>query len=228
VTLEIGTQEVVGVIGPNGAGKTTLVNMLSGFTALESGSVTLDGREIGALSPQRRAHLGLARTFQHGGLFSDLTVRENVELGAIGVGTSMRQAQRIGAELLDLFQLSHLAEVHAGDLSHGDQQHVAVMRAAAAKPRFVLLDEPAAGLSQGEIVRLSEILTQLSSSAGSSILVIDHNVEFIFSVASRVAVMDHGELIAEGSPAEIKDNVDVVAAYLGGSGGLEKRGGDML
>lgn len=218
VTVSLHRGEILGVIGPNGAGKTTLVNMLSGFAPVESGSVRLDGRDITALRPERRARLGLARTFQHGRLFPGLTVRENVELGALGVGTSAADARRMADRLLREFDVERLGGVRAGELAHGDQQHVAVMRATASAPKFILLDEPAAGLSESHTEQLGQVLERLSGSGGAGVLIIDHNVEFILKESHRVIVLDHGELIAHGTPAEIRRDLSVVSAYLGDSG----------
>ena len=218
VSISLQRGEVLGVIGPNGAGKTTLVNMLSGFASADSGSVHLDDRDVTGLSPERRARLGVARTFQHGRLFLGLTVRENVELGALGVGASARSARRTAARLLDEFTLQRLAETEVGQCSHGEQQQVAVMRAVAASPKFILLDEPAAGLPEQLTDQLSAVIERLSSDGQAGVLVIDHNVEFILKVSDRVVVLDHGELIAQGTPVEIRQDLNVVSAYLGESG----------
>lgn len=213
LTLERG--EIVGLIGPNGAGKTTLVNAMSGFAPIQHGSIQLGGTEISSLPPERRAKLGLARTFQHGRLFGDLSARENVELGAIAVGCSAREARRRTHALLEEIGLLDLAGLPAGELSHGDQQRVSVARAVVPEPTVLLLDEPAAGLPAESIDELSSLVEHARSARGTGIVVIDHNVEFVLSLSDRVVVLDHGEVLTEGTPAHVRSHAGVAAAYFG-------------
>lgn len=218
VTLSVRRGEVVGLIGPNGAGKTTLVNAVSGFARVAEGRVHMDGTDVTALSADRRARLGLARTFQHGRLFRGLTVRENVELGALGIGTTGRTARRRAEVLLEDLGIGGLAEMTTGQLAHGDQQRVSVVRALAAEPAYLLLDEPAAGLPEAHADQLELVVAHARERFGTGVIVIDHNVDFVLRLADRVVVLDHGVVIAGGRPEEIRSNVDVVSAYLGESG----------
>ncbi|MHB1526144.1 MAG: ABC transporter ATP-binding protein [Candidatus Dormibacteria bacterium] len=218
VSLSVKRGEVVGLIGPNGAGKTTLLNVLSGFASTVTGSVHLDGQDITHFPPQRRARLGLERTFQHGRLFSGLTVRENVELGALAVRASSRSARSIADRLLANLGLEEMADLPVAQLSHGDQQHVSVARAVAATPKYLLLDEPAAGLSEGSMAELGVVIERAIKESGAGVVLIDHNVDFVLKLSDRVVVLDYGEVLAEGPADEIRRNVDVVSAYLGEAG----------
>lgn len=215
VSLTLDRAEIVGLIGPNGAGKTTLVNAMSGFAPIDHGSIRLGGTEISALSPERRAHLGLARTFQHGRLFGDLSARENVELGAVAVGCSAREARRRTHELLEEIDLLGLAASLASELSHGDQQRISVARAVVAEPAFLLLDEPAAGLPAEALDALVTLVQHARSARRTGIIVIDHNVEFVLGLSDRAVVLDHGEVLTEGTPAHVRSHAGVAAAYFG-------------
>ena len=146
VTLELGRAEIAGLIGPNGAGKSTLVNVLSGFDRPTSGTIELEGRDVTHWSPSRRGRQGLSRTFQHSHAFRSLSVRENLEVAALGVGAASREARLRASELLETLGLSAQAEAPAGTLAQGDERRLGVARALATRPSFVLLDEPAAGL----------------------------------------------------------------------------------
>ena len=218
VDLELAPGEVLGLIGPNGAGKTTLVNLLTGFDLPSRGRITLGATDITRWPPYRRGRAGLARTFQHGRLFRELTVRENVEVAALGVRSSAREARRRAGELLDLLGLATRAEDAAGLLPHGDQRKLGVARALALRPRFVLMDEPAAGLHEAEIPAFAAVVRFVHSEYGAGVLLIDHNVALIMDVCDRVHVLDRGTTLAEGTPAEIRRNLDVATAYLGAEG----------
>jgi branched-chain amino acid transport system ATP-binding protein len=215
VDLELGRREVVGLIGPNGAGKTTLVNCITGFDLPDSGSVVLDGSDVTRWKAIRRARAGIARSFQHGHLFGGLSVRENVEVAVLGVGGSPREARRRAGETLDLMQLTPQAEEPAGRLPHGPAMKLGVARALATDPRYMLLDEPAAGLSDSELPALVAVLRSLADSHDRGVLVIDHNMALIMEVCDRLCVLDGGRLIAQGTPAEIRRSEEVAAAYLG-------------
>ena len=217
VTLELHRHEVVGLIGPNGAGKSTLVNVLSGFDRPTQGSVELAGRRITRWSGHRRAKAGLVRTFQHSRSFRDLTVRENVEVAAIGVGAGPRKARRRADELLELLGLDSLQKRPAGVLAHGDERRLGVARALATEPRFVLMDEPAAGLPEAEVPEFASVVRSVRDDHEAGVLLIDHNMALVMSVCDRIVVLDQGRTLAEGSPAEIRGNLDVAAAYLGES-----------
>ncbi|MDQ3163985.1 MAG: ABC transporter ATP-binding protein [Actinomycetota bacterium] len=218
VTLEVHRHEVVGLIGPNGAGKSTLVNVLSGFDRADSGSVELEGLPITRWSPHRRGRHGLARTFQHSHAFRSLSVRENVEVAAIGVGAAPREARRRADELRALLGLDRFADAPAATLAHGDERRLGVARALATRPRFVLMDEPAAGLPEAEVPDFAEAVRAVRDDHGAGVLLIDHNMALVMEVSDRIQVLDQGQTLAEGTPAEIRANLDVGAAYLGESG----------
>ncbi len=218
VDLELARSEVVGLIGPNGAGKTTLVNVITGFDSPTSGRVELENRDVTRWSPQRLGRAGLARTFQHGHAFKGLTVRENVEVAALGVGASARDARERARHLLGALGLGARADESASALPHGDERKLGVARALATEPRFVLMDEPAAGLTEAEVPDLAAVVRSVRDEHGAGVLLIDHNVTLILDVCDRIQVLDQGRTLAEGTPDEIRKNIDVANAYLGGSG----------
>jgi branched-chain amino acid transport system ATP-binding protein len=217
VTLELSRAEVVGLIGPNGAGKSTLVNVISGFDLPDEGAVVLGQREITRWSPNRRGRHGLARTFQHSHAFRSLTVRENVEVAALGVGARPREAAERADSLLEALGLSEYESAPAASLAHGDERRLGVARALATEPRFVLLDEPAAGLPEAEVPEFAAVVRSLRDDHGAGVLLIDHNMALIMEICDRIHVLDQGTTLAEGAPAEIRANLDVAAAYLGES-----------
>jgi len=217
VSLEVHRHEVVGLIGPNGAGKSTLVNVMTGFDLPSSGTVELEERDVTGWSPQRRGRAGLARTFQHSRSFRGLSVRENVEVAALGVGVGARAARRRADELLELLGLEARAEAPAGALAHGDERRLGVARALATEPRFVLLDEPAAGLPEAEVPEFAAVVRAVRDDHDAGVLLIDHNIALVMEVCDRIHVLDQGRTLAQGTPAEIRSNLDVTAAYLGES-----------
>jgi branched-chain amino acid transport system ATP-binding protein len=215
VSFELNPHEVVGLIGPNGAGKSTLVNVLSGFDFPTQGTVELDGQDITRWSASRRGRHGLARTFQHSRAFRSLSVRENVEVAALGVGASPGEARRRAAELLDVLGLTASADLPAGALAHGDERRLGVARALATQPKFVLMDEPAAGLPEAEVPEFAAVVRSVRDDHDAGVLLIDHNMALIMDVCDRIQVLDHGRTLAEGTPDQIRANLDVAAAYLG-------------
>ena len=217
VSLEVRPGEIVGLIGPNGAGKSTLVNLLTGFDLPSSGTVEFDGRDITRWSASRRGRHGLARTFQHSHPFRSLSVRENVEVAALGTGASPATARRRAADLLGLMRLDGYADAPAGALPHGDERRLGVARALATAPSFVLMDEPAAGLPEAEVPEFAAVVRSVRDDHGAGVLLIDHNMALIMGVCDRIQVLDHGRTLAEGTPAEVRANLDVAAAYLGES-----------
>jgi branched-chain amino acid transport system ATP-binding protein len=217
VDLELHRHEVVGLIGPNGAGKTTLVNVMTGFDRPTSGTVLLEGADITNWSPHRRGRAGLARTFQHSRSFRHLSVRENIEVAALGVGARARDARRRASTLLGLLDLERQAESPAGTLAHGDERRLGVARALATEPRYVLMDEPAAGLPEAEVPDFASVVRSIRDDHEVGVLLIDHNMALIMEVCDRLHVLDQGKTLAAGTPAEIRDNFDVAAAYLGES-----------
>jgi branched-chain amino acid transport system ATP-binding protein len=217
VSFELNPHEVVGLIGPNGAGKSTLVNVLSGFDFPTQGTVELDGQDITRWSASRRGRHGLARTFQHSRAFRSLSVRENVEVAALGVGASPGEARRRAAELLDVLGLTASADLPAGALAHGDERRLGVARALATQPKFVLMDEPAAGLPEAEVPEFAAVVRSVRDDHDAGVLLIDHNMALIMDVCDRIQVLDQGTTLAEGTPEAIRGNLDVAAAYLGES-----------
>jgi len=220
VSLELGPGEVVGLIGPNGAGKSTLVNILTGFDRPSRGRVMLEERDVTRWSAHRRGRHGLSRTFQHTHAFRGLTVRENVEVSALGVGASGRTATRRADELLGLLGLSEYADRPASDLAHGDERRLGVARALATDPRYVLMDEPAAGLPEAEVPRFATAVNAVRE-RGAGVLLVDHNVALVLEVCERIHVLDQGATLAEGTPDEIRAHMGVAAAYLGESAAAE-------
>ena len=217
VTLELHRHEVVGLIGPNGAGKSTLVNVLTGFDRPSAGAIELGTREITRWTAHRRARAGLTRTFQHSRSFRGLSVRENVELAALGVGVGSREARRRAGDLLGLLGLTALADVPAESLAHGDERRLGVARALATGPSFMLMDEPAAGLAEAEVPEFASVVRAVRDDHDAGVLLIDHNMALVMAVCDRIQVLDQGRTLAEGTPAEVRSNLDVASAYLGES-----------
>jgi branched-chain amino acid transport system ATP-binding protein len=205
VGLEVGEGQLVGLIGPNGAGKTTLIDAISGFVR-SRGRVELDGRDLSPLPPHARARHGLARTWQSIELFDDLTVRENLAVAARSTA-AIEQA-------LALLGLEALAEVMATDLSQAKRKLVGVARALAAEPRLICLDEPAAGLDTVESGELGRRLRGLVD-AGTSMLLVDHDMGLVLGVCDDVVVLDFGKVIAHGAPEVVRGDPAVITAYLG-------------
>jgi branched-chain amino acid transport system ATP-binding protein len=221
VSLELRQGEVVGLIGPNGAGKSTLVNVLSGFDRPTVGHVLLEERDVTRWPAYRRGRHGLARTFQHSHAFRGLSVRENVEVSALGGGASQREAARRARELLALLGLDEYAQRPAGSLAHGDERRLGVARALATEPRFMLMDEPAAGLPEAEIPQFATAVSMIRD-RGAGVLLVDHNVALVLEVCERIHVLDQGKTLAEGTPQEIRAHLGVAAAYLGESAEAEE------
>jgi branched-chain amino acid transport system ATP-binding protein len=217
VTVELHRHEVVGLIGPNGAGKSTLVNLMSGFDTPTTGAIELDGQNVTRWPAHRRGRKGLARTFQHSRSFRNLSVRENVEIAAIGVGAGPREARRRASELLALLGLETRADAPAASLPHGDERRLGVARALATEPHYVLMDEPAAGLPEAEVPEFAAVVRAVRDDHEAGVLLIDHNMALIMDVCDRIQVLDQGRMLASGTPAEIRENLDVAAAYLGES-----------
>lgn len=219
VDLEVLRHEVVGLIGPNGAGKTTLVNIITGFDSPTTGSVELDAEVVTRWSAYRRGRAGLARTFQAAHSFGRLTVRENIEVGALASGGSRSAAAKRATELMGVLGLGQHADSESMVLTQGEERKLGVARALATEPKYLLMDEPAAGLNEGEVPELAELLRSVRDEHGVGVLLIDHNVPLILDVCDRIQVLDEGKTIANGSPADIRANSEVASAYLGKSAG---------
>lgn len=212
VDIEIAGGEILGLIGPNGSGKTTLLNVVSGVYPPSGGHILFHDREIGGSKAHRVAELGLARTFQNIRLFSQLTVRENVEAIA-PPGTGERTIE----DVLDWFGLRAVQREKATNLPYGQQRRLEIARAVIRRPSLVLLDEPAAGMNESESDELLENIRRIRSSLGCSIVVVDHDLRLIMKLCDRIQVLDQGQTIAVGLPAEVAEAPAVVEAYLGGS-----------
>jgi branched-chain amino acid transport system ATP-binding protein len=219
LTLESG--HILGLIGPNGAGKTTFMNAISGFVHLAGGNVSLGGNDVTGFGPERLARRGLVRTFQGVATFPDLTVFENVELGALGAGHSRRKARIRTTELLEGLRLDHLARYYASALPHGEERRVGIARAVAVEPKFLLLDEPAAGLNDVESDDLAKTIVQVRDDLGCGVLLVEHDMRVIFGVCERIQVLDYGKSVAYGSPEEVRKDRKVIEAYLGKHGAEE-------
>jgi branched-chain amino acid transport system permease protein len=217
VDLELKRGEALGLIGPNGAGKTTLVNVLSGFQEPDLGSVRLDGVSVTGRSPARLARGGLGRTFQAALPFPHLTSLESVAVGAMGVGVGRRRAVAAAADVLGRLDLLDLAGRPAGSLPPRDQRLLGIARALATRPRYLLLDEPAAGLSEGECEALVAILGAVLEDFGCGILLIEHDVSVVMSLCPRVQVLDDGRTVRVGTPEEVQADPAVIESYLGSS-----------
>jgi branched-chain amino acid transport system ATP-binding protein len=215
VALRLGQGEILGLIGANGAGKTTLVNVITGYQRCKSGSVTLDGEDITNASVEERARRGLARTFQAGRLFRRLTVEENLEAAAFGVGMKRKAARARTSEVLGLTGLTPLRYARAGALPYGEERRVAMARALTIKPRFLAVDEPAAGMNETESEQLLELVAQMRERDGVAILMIEHDVGLVMRLCDRVQVLAEGESICVGTPEEVQRDEAVIRSYLG-------------
>ena len=223
VSMTVDEGEFLAVIGPNGAGKTSLFNLVSGLTRPTRGRLELAGADITRLPPHRRARLGLGRTFQTSSVFADLSVGANVGLAVQArLGESRRFWQRAtpvtGPEIsrvLDLVRLSHRADALAGDLSHGDKRKLELALLLAREPRVILLDEPMAGVSAGEIGELVDVIRTVHREQGCTVLMVEHHMEVLLDMADRLAVMHHGALLALADPDTAMADSRVQAAYLG-------------
>jgi branched-chain amino acid transport system ATP-binding protein len=215
VSLDVPRERVTGLIGPNGAGKTTLVNVLTGFQAPTSGRVSMDGEDIGGVVPHRIRQKGIARTFQSGRLFADLSVIDNLEVTGVGLGLSRREAAAKADAMLEWIGIAHLAERAAGGLPYTDERRVAIGRALMLEPKYVLLDEPAAGMSAEEAGDLSQLIRRIIAEMKCGVLLIEHNIGLVLNICDHIHVLDSGETIEVGPPAAIKASERVRHAYMG-------------
>ncbi len=229
-SLSMESHELVGLIGPNGAGKTTIFNMLTGVYRPSEGEIFIAGKRTHDCKPYEITALGVARTFQNIRLFKELTVLDNVKIGAhihfIYSGTTAvlqtrtfhqaeEQAETEALELLRTFNLQTRAHQYAKNLAYGDQRRLEIARALAARPKLLLLDEPAAGLNTGETIELMAKIHEIRDRFGLAILVIEHNMELVMGICERILVLNFGKTIAHGTPEEIRSNPVVIEAYLG-------------
>ncbi len=215
VSLAVAPGAVHGLIGPNGAGKTTMVNVLTGFQEPSTGSVTLDGAPVGHLKPHALRRAGIARTFQAGRLFTGLDVLDNLAVAGVGLGHSRRAAETEALRLLDWMGAGDLAERPAAGLPYTDERRVGIARALMFTPAFVLLDEPAAGMSETEAGDLAGLIARIAGELGCGVLLIEHNVALVLSVSHHVHVLDAGRVIETGDREVILASPAVREAYLG-------------
>lgn len=215
VTLDVPRERVTGLIGPNGAGKTTLVNVLTGFQKPTTGSVVLDGESIVGVPAHRVRQKGIARTFQSGRLFADLSVLDNLEVTGVGLGLSRRDAAKKADEMLDWIGIAHLAERMAGGLPYTDERRVAIGRALMLEPSYLLLDEPAAGMSAEEASELAKLIRRIIAEVKCGVLLIEHNIGLVLNICDHIHVLDSGEIIEVGPPAVIRPSEKVRHAYMG-------------
>ncbi|MFC8617721.1 ABC transporter ATP-binding protein [Micromonospora purpureochromogenes] len=237
VYLDLAPGEFLGVIGPNGAGKTSLFNLITGLRRPTEGRILLDGEDVTALPPHRRARLGLGRTFQASSVFGSLTVRENVRLAVQAYrGGSMKLWRRGGGEegggggggggggvppaadaALDRVGLHHRGAALAGTLAHGEKRKLEIALLLAGEPRVMLLDEPMAGVSAEDVPELVAVIKSLTGDSGRAVLMVEHHMDVILELADRIAVMHHGALLACDTPDTVMANATVQEAYLGES-----------
>lgn len=228
VTMNLRQGEILGLIGPNGAGKTTLFNALSGFVTPAQGSLKLFGDARSWPRPDQLVKLGIARTLQGVGLFPELTVLENVMLGAdslaktglvrAALGLTRRDEERLAQKaqtMLERVYAGHLSDRRADTLSYPDTKRVAIARALVSDPKILLLDEPAGGLGSQDIAWLNGLIRNLTSSC--SIILVEHHMDVVMTICNRIYVLNFGEVIANGTPDQVRNDDDVIAAYLGSS-----------
>ncbi len=217
VSLTVTKGEILGLIGPNGSGKTTLINVVTGLLPADGGQILAGPVDITNKHSYEIAHTGVSRTFQTIRLFRELTVQENVEVAALSVGFPRAQARAAAAQALAEMGISRWSGSQAGELPYGLERRVEVSRALAMKPKFLLLDEPAAGLNEDESNELMQILRPIPQQKALGMLIVDHDMRLIMGLCDRLHVLNYGKTIGEGAPEEVRKIPAVIQAYLGKS-----------
>ena len=231
VSLDVRPGEITAVIGPNGAGKTSLFNTLSGFYRPQRGQVLLEGRDITGVSADRRAALGLARTFQNVALFRGMSVLDNIKLGghtrlhanpltALWYGGPARREEielrrEIERDVIDFLEIDHIRHLPVAGLPYGLQKRVELARALAMRPKVLMLDEPVAGMNREETEDMARFILDIQEERGITVLLIEHDMGLVMDISHHVAVLNFGQVIGQGTPAQVRANPEVVRAYLG-------------
>lgn len=229
-SLTVGRTEIAGLIGPNGAGKTTVFNLLTNVYQPTKGDIMLDGKSTARKTTAQVNRMGIARTFQNIRLFNNMTVIDNIKVGLhnsisqpllasithlFGYGTSEKKSRNEALELLDFFGMADMANMQAGSLPYGAQRRLEIARALATHPGIILLDEPAAGMNPSETSELMENIRRIRDEFQIAVMLIEHDMNLVMNICEGICVLDHGKVIAKGSPEEIKANPAVIEAYLG-------------
>lgn len=225
INISVQPKETLAIIGPNGAGKTTFYNMISGRLTPSDGQILLEGKDITGLPPHRISRMGISRSFQINNIFTDMTVRENVEVALTAffgqskrwynLYATNRDIQRKAEVILERLQIAELSNQRAGTISYGDKRLLEIAVVLATDPHLVLLDEPTAGMTPEETVRVTALVRKLAASGEYTFIITEHDMNVVFSLSDRIMVMHRGQCLTIGSPEEVRANPDVRTAYLG-------------